>query len=89
MLDMRGSANFCDYFVVCSAPSTRRVKAISEAIEDEFDAKGIRLTHYEGREEALWVLLDYVGVVVHIFLSELREFYDLEHLWSEASRLKF
>jgi ribosome-associated protein len=88
VLDMRKLSNYCDYFVICSAPSSRRVKAISEEIEEEFDKKGVRLAHQEGKSDSLWILLDYSGIVVHIFLSELRQFYNLEHLWSEAPRLK-
>lgn len=89
ILDIHKVSNYCDYFVVCSAPSTTRIKAIAEGIQQGLRLKNVRLTHKEGEREALWVLLDFVDVVVHIFLADLRDFYKLEHLWREAPRLKF
>lgn len=88
VLDMRKSAHFCDFFVICSASSTRRAYAISEAIEDELSAEGFSLAHNEGRKDSLWILLDFADVVVHIFSSELRSFYNIEKLWPESPRLK-
>ena len=86
IMDMRAVSNVTDYFVVASAPSTRRVEAISRNITDALRLKGIRSGHSEGDEEALWVLLDYGDVMAHIFYNKTREFYDLERLWRDAPK---
>lgn len=65
------------------------VKAISEDIKEDLEKHGIRADHTEGvEEEAKWILIDYGDVVVHIFYEETRSFYNLEWLWSDATRLK-
>ena len=88
-MDMRAVSNITDYFVICSAPSTRRVVAISDDIEKRLREKKIKHSHIEGRREALWVLIDYGDVIVHIFYDKMREFYNLERLWHDAPRERF
>lgn len=77
-----------DYFVVTGAPNTRQVRTIAEEVEEQVKVAGgpgpIRV---EGMDDATWVLLDYGDVVVHVFLEETREFYDLERLWADVGRL--
>ena len=77
-----------DAFVITSAPNTRLVKTIADEIEKQVKASGgpapLRV---EGLDDARWVLLDYGDFVVHVFLDEVRDFYDLERLWSDASRI--
>ena len=77
-----------DAFVITSAPNTRLVKTIADEIEKQVKAGGgpspLRV---EGLDDARWVLLDYGDFVVHVFLDEVRDFYDLERLWSDASRI--
>jgi len=89
IMDMRAVSYITDYFVICSAPSTRRVEAIAEGIEETLNAKGIRNWHIEGKREALWVLIDYGDVIAHIFYEGLRKFYDLERLWHDAPKEHF
>ena len=88
-MDVRKVVNFCDCFVICSATSTRRAKAISEEIQERLKKEGQRLKHIEGAGEALWILLDYGDVVAHVFYEETRRFYGLERLWGDAARLEF
>ncbi len=88
MLDMRKTSNFCDYFVICSGNSQRQVTAIADAVKEGLDKINIDSRVIEGTGESGWVLLDYFDVVVHIFYSPLREFYQLERLWQEAPRLR-
>jgi len=88
-MDMRAVSSITDYFVICSAPSTRRVQAIAEAIEEALRDEGVKHWHIEGKREALWVLIDYGDVVAHIFYEDLREFYDLERLWHDAPKEHF
>ena len=84
---MRTSVNFCDYFVLCTASSDRRVRAIADAIDEGLAKLGIRISYREGLKESRWVLLDTGDVVAHVFSPEMREFYRLEHLWQDAPRI--
>ena len=87
ILDMRKVANFCDYFVICSATSTRRAAAIAELIEETFDQHGLKLRSTEGKREGMWILLDYADVVIHIFFKDVRDYYALDRLWQDAKRV--
>lgn len=73
-----------DYLLICSAESERQVQAIADSIEGGLRKKGERPLGVEGISEGRWALIDYVDVVVHIFLDPVRAFYDLEGLWAEA-----
>ncbi len=90
-LDMTGfDGAICSHFVICNADSTTQVEAISNGIEEMMEEKlGEKLYRVEGRQMGLWVAMDYVDVVVHIFQSELRDFYRLEELWSDAVRTEY
>lgn len=77
-----------DFFIICSGKTSRQVKSITEAIEERLDSAKAHPLGREGVEEARWVLLDYGDVVVHIFIQEEREYYQLERLWKDAPRLK-
>ncbi|MEO5910359.1 MAG: ribosome silencing factor [Pelobium sp.] len=89
-LDLRNiNSSVADYFVVCHAESSTQVKAIANSIEDEvFKALGQEPYRKEGIQNAEWILLDYVDVVVHIFKTDKREFYGIEDLWGDAE-IKF
>ena len=85
VLDMRAVSGVADYFVICNGESDLQVKAIYEAVEDRLRAEcDERPWHREGQEHRQWVLLDYVDLVVHVFLAEKRAVYDLERLWGDA-----
>jgi ribosome-associated protein len=88
LLDVGGLSSFADYFLVCGGRSTRQVNSISERLEEDLRKRGVRPLGVEGRREAQWVLMDYGDVIVHIFYESVREFYDLESLWSEARRVR-
>jgi ribosome-associated protein len=89
IMDMRAVANITDYFVISSAPSTRRVATIANGMEEALLTKSIRHGHIEGKREALWVLIDYGDVIAHVFHDKTREFYNLERLWSDAPKERF
>ena len=76
--------DIADYFLICSAGSSRHVQTIADAIEGTLGPRGIRPFGIEGYREAKWILLDYNEVVVHIFYVPMREYYALERLWSDA-----
>ncbi len=84
ILDLRGVADVTDCFVIASGTSDAHVRGIAHHILDELRSEGVRAHHEEGLQQGRWVLLDYVDVVVHIFHPQLREFYQLERLWSDA-----
>ena len=89
VMEMGKKTSLCEYFVVMSAPSTVRVKAIIDNIEERLEAKGLRARHKEGLNEAMWVLMDYGDVLVHVFYHETRRFYALENLWGDAPKYPF
>lgn len=88
VMDMRPLMTFCDYFVIAHGRSPAHIDAITESIQEQMEQHQIRFHHREGRPEAQWIVLDYLSVVVHIFSEELRDFYDLEHLWADAPRVQ-
>jgi len=88
VLDLRGLCDFTDYFVICHGSSSRQVLAISEAIEERLrESEKRKPKHVEGRRTADWVLMDFIDVVVHVFLEEKRAFFGLERLWGDARRM--
>jgi ribosome-associated protein len=75
------------YFVICNADSTTQVDAIANNVEDHVrKTLGQKPRRIEGLENSLWVLLDYVDVIVHVFQTEMRDFYRIEQLWADAGR---
>lgn len=86
-LDLRRVSNFCDFFVILTGTSKTHIKAIADAISDELRKSGLRTHHAEGYQESRWIVLDYLSVIVHIFDEETRSFYDLEHLWADATKV--
>ncbi len=75
-----------DYFVICTANSNTHVRSLADEVEYQLEEAGIKADHIEGRATG-WVLLEYRGVVVHIFLEEARNYYNLERLWEDASKI--
>jgi ribosome-associated protein len=88
VLDLRKTAAFTDYFLICTGANARQVHAIADAVEEALKAKKIRPTHVEGYQRAEWILLDYFDFVVHVFSTHARQFYGLERLWGEATRIE-
>lgn len=89
VLDLRGLTSFTDFFLVCSGTSDRHTKAIAEQVKHNLKDAGILPNGVEGEDAGQWVLLDYGGVVAHIFQTESREFYQIEKLWSDAPCQEF
>lgn len=77
--------SICDYFIICHGNSRTQVEAIAQSVEETVRKHtGVRPWHSEGWQNAEWILLDYVDVVVHIFNEKARRFYNLEGLWADA-----
>ena len=88
VLDLRDIENMiAEFFIICEGESNVHVDAVSEAVEDivRRDA-GEKPFHIEGKQNAEWILLDYMNVVVHVFQKPVRRFYSLEELWADAGR---
>ncbi len=90
-LDLSGfDGAICSQFVVCNADSTTQVVAIADGIEEAVREKlGQNVWRVEGTQTGLWVAMDYLDVVVHIFTTELRNYYKLEELWADAPMKRY
>ena len=84
VLDLRDVSEATDFFVIASGNSDVHVRSLSEHVMEELGKLGYRPHHVEGMNSGRWVLLDFVDFVVHVFHPTLREFYQLENLWSDA-----
>ncbi|MHC4244266.1 MAG: ribosome silencing factor [Planctomycetota bacterium] len=87
VLDLSGKSPATDYFVIATGTSDRQMRTVADEINEA--AKKVHFQRFgrAGYEQARWILLDYVDVVIHIFDSEYRDYYDLELLWGDAERL--
>ncbi len=85
-IDLRNlDSRVCDFFVICHGDSTTQVSAIGGNVEVEVKKQtGEKAWHFEGYQNSEWVLIDYVNIVVHVFLNEMRDFYNLEKLWADG-----
>ena len=80
--------SLADYFLICTGRSDTQVQAIAQSVEENLARLGIRPLSVEGYPHGQWVVMDYGDVVVHVFYEPVREFYDLERLWSRAPRVR-
>ena len=88
ILDVRKVSSITDYLVICSGTSEPHLKAVADEIARRLLDAGVRSRHHAGFPQSRWVVMDYGDVMVHLFHPELREHYDLEHLWGDAKRVK-
>ena len=90
ILDVGEIMGIVESFVITSAPNSRLVRAIVDEVERElFERTGDKPRAVEGLRDASWVLLDYGDLVVHVFLTETREYYALERLWADVARVSW
>ncbi len=75
-----------DYFVIATANSNTHIRSLADEVEYQLEEAGIKLDHAEGRATG-WVLLEFQGVVVHIFLEDARNYYNLERLWEDGAKI--
>ena len=83
-IDLRGKPAFSDYMIVTSGRANRHVGAIAENVAKSLKENGIKSLHIEGLPNCDWVLIDSGDVIVHVFRPEVREFYNLERLWTQG-----
>lgn len=84
ILDIEKITPVADYFVIASGSSDSQIEAMMDAVDEVMTKAGHQMKHQEGFKRGGWVLLDYGSVVVHIFDTENRQFYDLERIWKDA-----
>lgn len=89
ILELKDLTIITDYFIISSAENITQVKALTEYVEEQMKINGFKPLSIEGFDYAHWVLIDYGDVIVHIFLEEIRQYYDLERLWLDAPRIPF
>jgi len=87
VLDLRGRSDVCDFFLLASGQSKIQVNALAKHLHKELLGAGHRPKGLEGMDQGRWALLDFFDVVVHIFHTEAREYFQLEKLWGDAPRL--
>ncbi len=75
-----------DYFVIATANSNTHIRSLADEVEYQLEEAGIKVDHVEGRATG-WVLLEFQGVVVHIFLEDARHYYNLERLWEDGAKI--
>ncbi|MBW2558918.1 MAG: ribosome silencing factor [Deltaproteobacteria bacterium] len=80
-------SSFADYFVICSGNSDRQIQGLAAHIGQKLKKAGIFPLGIEGERSGSWILMDYGDVIIHIFYKPVREFYDIEGLWSDAPRM--
>ncbi len=87
ILDVAGKVDYADFLVVMTGRSDRHAHALAQGIEEAMKARGLRPVAVEGLPHGSWVLMDFGDVVVHVFMHESRELYDIDGLWLDARRL--
>lgn len=86
VLDLRGRSDATDFFLIVSGDSDVHTRSIADHLLERLDEHGFRPAGVEGRSAGRWILLDFIDVIVHVFLPRVREFYRLEQLWGDAPR---
>ncbi|MBW1671886.1 MAG: nicotinate (nicotinamide) nucleotide adenylyltransferase [Deltaproteobacteria bacterium] len=87
ILDMRGFSSLADFFIISQGRSTKHVQGIANKLRKNLRKKGTKCRGVEGEQEGKWILMDYGDVIVHLFYEPIRDFYDLEGLWSEVPKI--
>lgn len=87
LIDISKVSDFTDFFVIGTANNERQMRAVVDTLDKELGLLGVQLRAREGTPDSGWVLLDFSGVIVHLFSAEARAFYRLDELWSRAAPL--
>lgn len=85
IMDLRQITSMTDYFLICSADSNTQLKAIVDHFDTTLRKDGVKPYHIEGYAGETWVIVDYIDIVVHVFLPDTRDYYGLEKLWADAT----
>jgi len=88
IIDVAGKVDYADYLVLMTGHADRHVAAIADAVDEALGKQGWHAISIEGLPRGQWVLIDFVDIVVHVFLAETRSLYDLDGLWMDARRVR-
>lgn len=88
ILDIHHVSMMADYFLIATGNNSSQMQALVESVEEKLSQLGYDPIHVEGVHDSGWVLLDYGRIIVHIFTKKAREFYDLEHIWSNSPKIE-
>ena len=89
VLDLRGISPICDYFVIATGTSDRQMRAVADHIKEMGKDQGEKPYGIAGYPEGLWIVLDYVDVIAHLFDADHRAYYDLESLWGDCPKIEW
>lgn len=89
VIDLRSLLAFTDFFIICNGRSEPQLQAIADHIEEKLLDKNVKMHHIEGLDKLKWVLMDYDDFVIHIFLPEVRSYYELEKMWGDSEKYIF
>lgn len=87
ILEVEDLTTVTEYFVIATGNSTTHVGALADEAEFQLGREGVQVLRTEGHDGKRWVLLDYGSVIVHVFTKEAHDYYDLEHLWADATQM--
>jgi ribosome-associated protein len=87
LLDIKGIASFTDFFIICTASSSRMLNALADGVIEKTRQEHKRRGNLEGKPDNGWLVVDYGDIVVHLFDQELRRYYKLEELWKDGKVL--
>lgn len=87
LLDIHEISTLSDYFIITTGTSTTQVQAMADELEEKMKLDGYKLYHKEGFRGGRWILMDFNYVVIHLFHSEERDFYNLERIWVDAKEI--
>ena len=88
LLNIQELSPIADYFMIVSGKNDRQLQGMKDAIEEFMYKEGVDEINVEGSQKSDWLLLDYGEVVFHLFNEEVREFYDLDHIWKDAKKIE-
>lgn len=84
VIDIRDISSMGDYFIIADGENKNKIRAMSDNVEEKLKLANVDMRNREGYSNGGWILLDYYDIIVHIFSSEERSFYDLEHIWRDG-----
>lgn len=87
VLDLRGLSNVAEFFVIASGNNVNHLRAMADEVEQKLFQAGVKMHHSEGYSGGTWILLDFGSILIHLFNKEERDFYGLEHVWSDAKTI--
>lgn len=87
IIDISDVSTIADYFIIGEGSNRNQIQAIADEVKEQLDKAGAKLKQVEGYPSANWILMDYYDVIIHVFDTENRHFYDLERIWKDGKEI--